>query len=138
MYRALPILFVFPLLMGTPTSRAADDLPPIATAVKEKLTDPAKPFTMFVKLTVKPGQEKAFEEAFAVARVNTRKEKGNLAYDLSKLVGEKPVYVVYEKWKDLDALIVHAKADYISKLLAALPDLIEGSPELEVGIPAAE
>lgn len=131
----LPVLIIG---FATTSAFGQDDLPPIVTAVKDQLADPAKPFTMFVRIPVKAGQEKAFESAFAVARGKTRKEPGCLTYELTKLAGEKPIYVVYERWKNLDALIVHAKSPYITTLLNQLPQFADGGPELQVGVPAAE
>jgi len=138
----MPLRMLFSLVllaaMTLSTVRADDDQPPIVAAVKAQLADPAKPFTMFVKIRVKDGQEKAFEAAFTNVVANTRKEPGCLTYDLTKLAGEKPVYVVYERWKNLEALTSHAKAPYIVKLLNQLPQFAEGGPELQVGVMVAE
>jgi quinol monooxygenase YgiN len=118
---------------------AADDKPnPIVASVKANLKDPDKPFTMLVRIKVKEGSEEKFEKAFARARVQTRKEKGNRAYDLARDTKMPTQYVVYERWANIEALDEHIKSKYITALLAELGDLTAGPPELTVLLPAAE
>ena len=104
---AVLAVFLAPSFAPAQAPAADEDLPPIVAAVKEKLSAPGKPFTMFVKIPVKPGQERAMEAAFAVAREQTRKEPGNIAYDLVKLGGDEAAYVIHERWKSVDALTKH-------------------------------
>jgi quinol monooxygenase YgiN len=115
---------------------AQDD--PIVAAVKPKLKDPAKPFTMTVTAKVKPGMGGKFETAFAAAIKGTRTEAGNVTYQLNRDADHPDTYVVYERWKNLAALEAHVKAEYIQKLLAALPDLLDGQPEVKVYLVAGE
>jgi quinol monooxygenase YgiN len=118
---------------------AADDTPnPIVAQVKANLKDPDKPFTMLVRIKVKEGSEEKFEKAFAKARVQTRKEKGNRAYDLARDTKMPTQYVVYERWANIEALDEHIKSKYIQALLVELHDLTAGPPELSVFVPAAE
>src|SRR5262245_33826171 len=57
---------------------------PIVAAVKASLKDPTRPFTLLVHIQLKEGNGAKFEAAFAPAIKATRKEKGCLAYDLSR------------------------------------------------------
>jgi quinol monooxygenase YgiN len=116
----------------------AADENPIVASVKANLKDPDKPFTMLVRIKVKEGSEEKFEKAFAKARVETRKEKGNRAYDLARDTKMPTQYVVYERWTNIEALDEHIKSKYITALLAELHDLTAGPPELSVFVPAAE
>src|SRR5215203_4269343 len=76
----------------------------IETEVKAALKDPTKPFIMVVRLKVKDGTGEKFEAAFAKAVVETRKEKGNRAYDLIRSAKDTNEYIVYERWEDFAAL----------------------------------
>jgi quinol monooxygenase YgiN len=116
---------------------AADDHPVVA-AVKTKLKDPDKPFVMLVKVKIKPGMNEKFTALFAEAIKGTRKEVGNLAYDLNADADDGQTYVVYEKWKSLKALEEHLKAEYVTKLLGSLTNLADGAPEIKVCLPAGE
>jgi quinol monooxygenase YgiN len=117
---------------------AAEDDHPIVTQVKEKLKDPAKPFTLGIRLKIKADKGKDFEAAFAPALKETRKEKGCLAYDLNKSSDDESIYVLYERWTNLPALATHLKTPHMEKLLASVHDYFEGSPEIRVFFPAAE
>ena len=54
-------------------SATAQEQHPIAAQVKAELKDPAKPFTMLIRLQVKEGSQERFEAAFAKAVKSTRK-----------------------------------------------------------------
>ena len=123
----------------TPSARAADEKPnPIVAEVKANLKDPSKPFTMLVFIQVKEGSEEKFEAAFAKAIAGTRKEKGNLAYQLNRDVKKPGAYVVYERWTDLAALDAHLKTPHLVTLRKDTGDLRVGASEVKVFIPAGE
>ena len=99
------------------TAIAADDLHPIAADMKKKLKDPAKPFTVFVTVKVKAGKEAAFEAAFLGCAKDTLKEKGVLRYEINRDADHPEVFVLYEKWKNLDGLNDHLNLPHTVKLL---------------------
>lgn len=111
---------------------------PIAVQVKAELKDPAKPFTMIVRLQVKEGEQNKFEAAFAKAVKATRMEKGCVAYDLSREAKDPTRYIVYERWKSLADLDAHLKTAHITALLAELKELLAAAPEARVLLPAGE
>lgn len=111
---------------------------PIVAMVKQSVKDPGKPFTMIVSLKVKEGQTDAFEKAFANAIKGTRKEKGNITYQLNRDLKNPAEYMVYERWQNVAALEAHMKTEHIMALLGALPDLLAGPPEVQVLMPASE
>jgi quinol monooxygenase YgiN len=126
------------LLWNTNRVAGQDKRNPVITAVKARLKDPNKPFTLIVRVQVKEGADKQFEAAFAKAIPASRKEKGNLAYDLNRDTENPSRYVVYERWKDLAALEAHLKTPHINALFAELPKVTEGAPESQVLLPAGE
>ena len=134
----LAVLALGALAGGFGMARAQDKENPIVGAVKQAVKDPARPFTMLVMLNVKDGQAEKFEAAFAQARRETRKEKGNLAYDLSRDAKEPSRYLVYERWKSVPALEEHIRSPHITRLLAEIGPLLDGLPDLRVLIPAKE
>jgi quinol monooxygenase YgiN len=111
---------------------------PVITAVKSRLKNPDKPFTLIVRVQVKEGAGKQFEAAFAKAITATRKEKGNLAYELNRDTQDPSRYLVYERWKDLAALEAHLKTPHILALFEELPKVTDGAPESQVLLPAGE
>jgi len=127
------------VLLLLPAKAAAEEKEnPILTFVKTKVKDPDKPFTLIIALKVKEGEKKKLEETFAKAVKATRKEKGCLTYDLSHDTSDASRYLVYERWKSVEALKTHLETEHIKALLAALPELLAGQPEPRVLTPAAE
>lgn len=103
---------------------AADD-PPVLADAKKALKEPNKPFAMWISVTAKKGQEKALEAAFAECQKDTRKEKGNRAYDLLADPETPGKYAFYEKWTGVAGLEAHLKEAHTTKLLAKFGDLLE-------------
>src|ERR1043166_7601779 len=111
------------LLSRSPLARTGDKGNPILQAAKEKVSDPKKPFTMVVFLTVKQDQGKALEEAFQPAIKATRKESGCIAYDLNRDSTDPNKYYVYERWQSVAALEKHLETDHIKTLLKKAVEL---------------
>jgi quinol monooxygenase YgiN len=126
------------VLLGSVPAAGQDKENPIVASIKPRLKDPDKPFTLAVHIKVKAGAGDRFEAAFAKARRETRKEKGNLAYELNRDTEDPSRYLLYEHWKNLSALSAHLEAPYIKTLLAEMPDLTTGPPELHVFVPAGQ
>jgi quinol monooxygenase YgiN len=117
---------------------AADEPNPIIARVKAAVKDPAKPFTMLVHLQVKEGEGKKLEAAFAKAIKPSLKEKGCLAYDLSKDPKKPDNYLVYERWKNLTALEKHLKASHITTLLMEIGELLVMPPKSDIFVPVGD
>jgi quinol monooxygenase YgiN len=126
------------LLAPLPQLPAQEKESPIEKEVKANLKDPTKPFMMLVHIKIKDGMAAKFEAAFAKARTETRKEKGNKAYRLNRSAKQPNEYVLYERWDNFAALQAHLKAPYITKLLADVGSMFDGPPELKVYLPRAE
>jgi quinol monooxygenase YgiN len=129
------LLAVF-LLLGPAVAQEKEH--PIETVVKANLTETSKPFTILIHVKIKDDARAKFEAAFAKARIETRKEKGNKAYDLSRSAKMPTEYIVYERWQNLAALRTHLDAEYITSFMAEIADYFETPPGLEVLLPAGE
>jgi quinol monooxygenase YgiN len=136
--RCLIATAAFALLFLVGPGLAQEKEHPFETVVKSNLTDTSKPFTILVHVKVKDEARAKFEAAFAKARVQTRKEKGNRAYDLSQSAKMPTEYVVYERWQNLEAMRRHLATEYITTLLAEVQEYFESPPGIEVLVPAGE
>jgi autoinducer 2-degrading protein len=132
------VLLVVGLVSLVPAALGDSEPNPIVAEVKKTLKDPAKPFTMVVKLQIKEGVQDKFEAEFAKAIKATRKEKGAIAYDLNKDLKQPTSYYVYERWQNLAALEDHLKTPHITTLLAELKEMLAGKPEVMIFLPAGE
>ena len=129
----------FVAVLGNTNRVAGEDKEnPIIASVKSRLKNTDKPFTLIVRIKVKEGAGKQFEAAFAKAIPATRKEKGNLAYELNRDTQDPSRYLVYERWKDLAALEAHLNTSHIKALLEELSKVADGPPESQVLLPAGE
>lgn len=108
--------------------------PGVLGLVKSKVSDPAKPFVLVVTLKVKSGQEAALAEAYRAALAGTKAEPGYLAYELTRSPDEPAAYVLYEKWKSLDALAAHLAAPHTVTFLQQISASTEGV-DLQVRVP---
>ena len=67
--------------------------------------------------------------------VETRREKGCLAYELSHDAKEPTRYFAYERWRDLAGLESHVRSAHFKELVAQLGDLVDGPPDVQVLLP---
>jgi quinol monooxygenase YgiN len=90
------------------------------------------PTALVVKFHVKPGQNAAFEKAFAEAQAGVRaNEPGNLYYDLYRIPQEPQTYVILEHYRDQAAVSAHGSSAHVQKLFAALRDVLDGAPDVQ-------
>jgi quinol monooxygenase YgiN len=116
----------------------AQDEHPVAQMVKSKVKDPAKPFTLGIRVKVKADMREKFEAAFVTAQKETRKEKGCLAYDMNRSTDDEAVYVIYERWTNLPALQAHLKTPHITKLFETVHECFDGDPDIRVYLPVGD
>ena len=105
---------------------AAEPESPVLATVRAAIKDPSKPFVLVVQIKVKDGAGTKFEAAFAKAAKESRKEKGNHAYDLSRSTKNPNEYLLYERWETLDALAAHLKTPHFQEVATALGSLSDG------------
>ena len=68
-----------------------------------------------VKIHVKTGSETPFIEATHLNREDTRKEEGNVQFDLSQEVENRDVFILYEVYESEDAVTAHKKTPHYLK-----------------------
>ena len=106
----------------------------VLSVAKKNFSDSAKPFTLVIQFKVKEGQGPKFEAAMAKAVKETRKDKGNLAYELGK-TPKGPNYVIYERWDNLAALEAHLKTAHYKDAAAAVKPLLDAQISVELLVP---
>ncbi|MBA4187281.1 MAG: hypothetical protein C0467_04600 [Planctomycetaceae bacterium] len=127
---AAPALAV--MLTLTAANARAEDEHPVVKLVKGKVKDAKKPFALIVEFKIKAGKEKEAEEAFAPCLIATRKEPGCVAYFLNRDPDQPQMFIMYEQFKSVDALIAHLKEKHTQTLLKTLGELGDGEPKLKI------
>lgn len=86
-----------------------------------------------IKFKVKPGKNADFEKAISEMMVEVRKkEPGNLYCDLFHAPEDLQIYVIIERYKDVEAAKAHGDSEYIKKLGDTLKNnLLDAPPELQ-------
>jgi quinol monooxygenase YgiN len=87
-------------------------------------------------LTVKPETRAEFIAAATACIRETRKEPGNIAYDLHESVTDPTRMVFVEQWQDADALVPHRAAEHMKTFGRVVVKCITAPPKIEVITPA--
>jgi quinol monooxygenase YgiN len=136
--QCVPLLAAFLLVSASLPAQDKDKPHPIEAEVKSNLKDLTKPFIMIVHINVKEGNAAKFEAAFSKGRAGTRKEKGNLAYEMSRSTKNPIEYIVYERWTNFAALQTHLQAPHFKAMIGEIGELLDGPPSVKVFIPAGD
>jgi quinol monooxygenase YgiN len=86
-------------------------------------------------LTVKPETRAEFIAAATACIKETRKEPGNIAYDLHESVTDPSKMVFVEQWKDAEALVPHRAAEHMKAFGRVAVKCMTAPPKIEVITP---
>ena len=87
-------------------------------------------------LMVKPETRAEFIAAATACIKETRKEPGNIAYDLHESVTDPAKMVFVEQCEDAEALVPHRAAEHIKTFGRVVVKCITAPPKIEVITPA--
>lgn len=73
---------------------------------------------LVVDFEVKPGMEDEFQRAFKRSVLCSRLEPGNVAFNIHKVHDTERRYVLYEIWRNTEALNIHFETPYTKALFA--------------------
>jgi quinol monooxygenase YgiN len=60
----------------------------------------------------------------------SREDDGCLHYGYYEEIADATSYVAVEEWRDMDALRAHLRRPHVARLIAALPHVADGPPEV--------
>ena len=86
-------------------------------------------------LTVKPETRAEFIAAATACIKETRKEPGNIAYDLHESVTDPAKMVFVEQWENAEALVPHRGADHMKVFGRVAVKCMTAPPKIEVITP---
>jgi quinol monooxygenase YgiN len=87
-------------------------------------------------LTIKPEMRAELIEAAKACIAGTRKEPGNIAYDLHESVTDPAKLVFVEQWENAEALVPHRKTDHMKTFGRVVVNCLAAPPKIEVITPA--
>jgi quinol monooxygenase YgiN len=86
-------------------------------------------------LTIKPETRAEFIAAATACIKETRKEAGNMAYDLHESVTDPTKMVFVEQWENAEALVPHRSAEHMKAFGRVVVKCIKAPPVIEVITP---
>jgi quinol monooxygenase YgiN len=86
-------------------------------------------------LTVKPEMRAELIEAAKACMAETRKEAGNIAYELHESVTDPARMVFVEQWDNVEALEPHRKADHMKAFGRVAIKCFAAPPKIEIITP---
>lgn len=89
-------------------------------------------YIQIVNLRVKPGRVDDFLDAFRKNREGTRKEPGNIQFDLLRSRDDQHRFVVYEVFASEAALAAHRQTDHYKECNRRFTDILEGDRRIDV------
>ena len=87
-------------------------------------------------LTIKPETRAEFIASAAACITETRKESGNIAYDLHESVTDPSKMVFVEQWENAEALVPHRAAEHMKTFGRIAVKCMTAPPKIEVITPA--
>ena len=87
-------------------------------------------------LTVKPETRAELIAAATACIAETRKEPGNIAYDMHESVTDPTRMVFVEQWENAEALGPHGKSDHMKAFGRIAAKCLTAPPKIEIITPA--
>jgi quinol monooxygenase YgiN len=88
--------------------------------------------TIVAKNTIKQGKEEEFK-ALAEKLINeSRKEKGNVSYNLYQDVNNLKILTFIEEWENQDAINIHNNSKHFTSIVPQFAELKESQPEINL------
>ena len=86
---------------------------------------------LLVFFQVKPEQKEKFIQQFRDVTSSSRNEKGNIAFHIYEVLGKPDEFVLYERWRNEQALIEHVEQEYVQELFEMFKESLVGGFNLE-------
>jgi len=87
-------------------------------------------------LTVKPEKRAELIAGAQACVAETRKEAGNIAYDMHESVTEPTKMVFVEQWESREALPAHEASEHVKVFLRTVAKCLAAPPRIEIITPA--
>ncbi|HOJ15501.1 MAG TPA: putative quinol monooxygenase [Deltaproteobacteria bacterium] len=88
--------------------------------------------TVIATMRAKKGAEAEVEDALREMTGKVAGEEGTLEYVLHRSVKDPCLFVMYERYRDKDALASHSSSPHFLKLLERIGPAIDGQPSIEI------
>ncbi len=87
-------------------------------------------------LTIKPEMRAELIAGAKACIAETRKEAGNIAYDLHESVTDPTKLVFVEQWENVEVTVPHGKSDHMRAFGRIAKNCLAAPPKIEIITPA--
>lgn len=87
---------------------------------------------VIARFSPQSGQEDELVALLGETQQASRGDDGCLAYGYFKEIADPSSFIAVEQWQDMKALDAHLAQPHIARLVAALPRLVAGRPDIQV------
>lgn len=88
--------------------------------------------TVVAIMKAQQGKEKEMEDALRAVIPQVASEQGTMQYILHRARKDPGKFVMYETYRDKEALNLHGSTPYFADLFARIGPLLDGAPVLEI------
>jgi|SRR3954454_5708232 len=88
------------------------------------------PVYVIARVSPRPEARAELLELLAEVQGASRQDDGCINYGYYAELTDPDKLIAVEEWRDMDALRAHLRTAHVEKLVAALPRLLEGAPEI--------
>src|SRR4030095_15108967 len=85
------------------------------------------PYCVIAKHRAKPGMADAYEQRMLADLKMTRAEPGALQFHIHRDRSDRNLFVIYEIWRDREALSEHFEKAYVKQFVIDSTEFIEGN-----------
>jgi len=89
------------------------------------------PYCVIARHRAKPGRADAYEKRMLADLGETRAEPGALQFHIHRDRFDRNLFVIYEVWRDADALQEHFEKPYVRQFVVDSAEYIEGDMEVQ-------
>ena len=87
---------------------------------------------VIARVRPQPDRHDEFVALLKEVQAASRADDGCLNYGYYSEVADAMSYIAVEEWRDMQALEAHLREPHVARLVAALPELAAGRPEISV------
>lgn len=103
----------------------------VLPSLPEPAPDETGPYCVIAKHRAQPGRADAYETRMLADLAQTRAEPGALQFHIHRDRFDRDLFVIYEIWKDMEALREHFEKPYVKQFVADSAHYIEGNMEVQ-------
>jgi quinol monooxygenase YgiN len=106
-------------------------MPIVLPELPEPGSEETGPYCVIARHRAKPGKANAYERRMLADLDRTRAEPGALQFHIHRDRFDPDLFVIYEVWKNVQALREHFEQPYVKQFVADSAEYVEGNMDVQ-------